>query len=158
MDNLDEIDRRILAQLIENSKMMSKELSRKLRIHPNTLLQRVKRMEKSGAIRGYTAVVDHEKVQHKLRALIFLNVNMEKGWEDHLKPLSKLPEVVSFILLTGEHDAMLVARVNNELALANLLRKLQKNKVVTKTNTHLILDYYKRDFEYNPFKADLKLA
>ena len=45
MAELDEIDRKILAQLIENSKIQSKELSRKLRIHPNTLLQRLKKLE-----------------------------------------------------------------------------------------------------------------
>lgn len=155
-EELDELDRRILAQLINNCRMMSKDLSRKVKIHPNTLLQRVKRMEKQGVIKGYTAIVDHSKVQNKLRAMIFLNVKMEKGWEDYLRPLSKLPEIVSFILITGEHDAMLVARVNNELHLANLLRKLQKNPVVTKTNTHLILDYYKEAHEYNPFAHELR--
>jgi DNA-binding Lrp family transcriptional regulator len=156
VEELDKLDRRILAQLIENSKMMSKQISRKLRIHPNTLLQRVKKMEEDGVIEGYSAIVNHAKVQNKLRAMIFLNVNMEKGWEEYLRPLSKLPEIVSFILITGEHDAMLTARVDNELHLANLLRQLQKNKVVTKTSTHLILDYYKRDHEYNPFAHELR--
>ncbi len=155
-EGLDKTDRKILSQLIDNSKMMSKELSKKLRIHPNTLLQRVKRMEKSGVIKKYMAVVDHSKAQSRLRALIFLNVNMEKGWEDHLRPLSKLPEVVSFILITGEHDVLVIARVKNELHLANLLRKMQKNRVVTKTSTNLILDYYRRDYEYNPFRDEFR--
>jgi DNA-binding Lrp family transcriptional regulator len=148
---LDDLDRKILAQLIENSKMMSKDISRKLRIHPNTLLQRVKQMEKEGVLKGYTAVVDYNKAQPRLRAMIFLNVGMEKDWEVHLRPLAELPEVVSFTLITGEYDAMIVARLKNELHLANLLRKLQKNKVVTKTNTHLIIDHYKQDHQYNPF-------
>ncbi len=155
-EELDKLDRKILAQLVENPKMMSKQISRKLRIHPNTLLQRVKRMEQDGIIEGYTAIVDHTKIGNKLRAMIFLNVNMEKGWEGYLRPLAKLPEIVSFILITGEHDAMLTARVDNELHLANLLRQLQKNRVVTKTSTQLILDYYKRDFEYNPFAHELR--
>ncbi len=155
-EELDKIDRKILSQLIENSKMMSKELSRRLRIHPNTLLQRVKRMERSGIIRRYMAVVDHSKAESRLRALIFLNVNMEKGWEDYLRPLSRLPEVVSFILITGEHDVLVIARVRNELHLANLLRKMQKNRVVTKTSTNLILDYYRHEYEYNPFKDEFR--
>lgn len=155
-EELDKLDRKILAQLIENPKLMSKQISKKLRIHPNTLLQRVKRMEKERIITGYTTIVDHGKVQNKLRAMIFLNVNMEKGWEEYLRPLARLPEIVSFILITGEHDALLTARVDNELHLANLLRQLQKNRVVTKTSTQLILDYYKRDHEYNPFAHELR--
>ncbi|MBU0527010.1 MAG: Lrp/AsnC family transcriptional regulator [Candidatus Micrarchaeota archaeon] len=155
-DDLDKTDRKILAQLIENSKIQSKELSRKLKIHPNTLLQRLKKMEKSGIIKRYSAIVDHVKAQNSLRAMIFLNVKMEKGWEEILHPLSKIPEIVSFILITGEHDVLITARVRNELHLANLLRKMQKNPVVTKTSTNLILDYYKYDFEYNPFADEFR--
>lgn len=155
-NDLDKTDRKILAKLIENSKIQSKELSRKLKIHPNTLLQRLKKMEKSGIIKRYSAIIDHAKAQNSLRAMIFLNVKMEKGWEDTLRPLSKIPEIVSFILITGEHDVLITARVRNELHLANLLRKMQKNPVVTKTSTNLILDYYKYDFEYNPFADEFR--
>jgi DNA-binding Lrp family transcriptional regulator len=153
---IDKTDRKILSALIENSKVMSKELSRKLRIHPNTLLQRLKKLEKSDIIRRYTAVVDYNKLDTHLRALIFLDVEMMKGWEEHLRPLARFPEVVTFILITGAHDALVIARVKDEEHFANLLRKMQKNKVVTKTTTYLILDYYREPFEYNPFKDEFR--
>jgi Lrp/AsnC family leucine-responsive transcriptional regulator len=155
---LDKTDKKILAQLVENSKVMSKELSRKLRIHPNTLLQRLKKLEQSGAIVKYSAVVDYTKFDKRTQAIIFLNVDMVKGWEALLKPLSKGPEIVSFILITGEHDVMIIARLKDELHLANFLRRLQSNKVVTKTTTHLILDYYKQPYEYNPIKDELRIS
>ncbi|MBD3210217.1 winged helix-turn-helix transcriptional regulator [Candidatus Micrarchaeota archaeon] len=155
---LDKIDKKIIAQLVENSKVMSKELSRKLKIHPNTLLQRLRKLEKSGVLVKYSAVVNYGKIDKRLQALVFLDVEMAKGWEDMLKPLAKLPEVVSFILVTGEHDALIIARLKDEAHLANFLRKLQQNKVVTKTTTHLILDYYKNTYEYNPMKDELRIS
>jgi len=153
---IDKIDRKILSQLVENSKTMSKELSRKLRIHPNTLLQRLKKLEKAGIIIKYTTALDYDKVGPTLQALIFLDVDMVKGWETHLKPVSRFPEVVSFILVTGEHDVLVIARVKDEKHLATLLRRMQLNKVVTKTVTHLILDYYKQPHEYNPLKEEFR--
>lgn len=153
---IDKTDRKILSALVEDSKIMSKKLSRKLRIHPNTLLQRLKKLEKAGIIMKYTTVVDYNKAEPSLRAIIFLDVEMVKGWEDYLKPVSRFPEVVSFILLTGEHDAIAIVRVKDEAHLASLLRRMQLNKVITKTVTHLILDYYKQPHEYNPLKEEFR--
>jgi len=155
MGGLDKTDKRIVAALVENSKVMSKELSRKLRIHPNTLLQRLKKLEKEGVIKGYTAVVDYKKVEHLMQVMVSLKIEMIKGWEEHLRPLSRLPEVEAFLLITGEYDVIAIVRVRDELHLANLLRRMQQNKVVTKTTTTLILDYYKRPYEYNPLKDEL---
>jgi len=151
---LDSVDKKILAALIDNSKIQSKELSRKLRIHPNTLLQRLKKLEGAGVLVKYSAVVDFPKVDRRLQALIFLDVDMEKAWEDALRPMARLPEVQSFILITGDHDVLVIARVKDELHLAALLRKLQATKVVLHTTTHLIVDYYAYPHDYNPFRDE----
>ncbi|MFH1260818.1 MAG: Lrp/AsnC family transcriptional regulator [Candidatus Micrarchaeota archaeon] len=155
-EGFDKTDRKIISQLIENSKMMSKELSKKLKIHPNTLLQRLKKLREHGAIIKYGAVVDFDKLEPGFQALIFLNIEMIPDWEVHLRPISRFPEVVSFILITGAYDAVVIARVKHEKNLASLLRRFQANKVVTKTTTHLILDRYKHSHEYNPFEAEFK--
>jgi Lrp/AsnC family leucine-responsive transcriptional regulator len=156
MEKIDNIDKKILAALVENSKIMSKELSRKLRIHPNTLLQRLKKLEKSGVITKYQAVVDFPKVDKQMQVLMFLKVNMEKAWEDAVRPAAKFPEIVSFILITGEHDALVIARVRDEKHLADLMRRIQATKVVAKTTTHLIVDFYKMPHEYNPLKYEME--
>ncbi len=157
MEKLDQTDKKILSSLIENSKMMSKELSRKLRIHPNTLLQRVKKMEQSGVIKKYQAVVDFPKVDKMMEVLMFLRVNMEKDWEAALKPAAKFPEIVSFILISGEHDVLIIARVKDEKHLAEFMRRMQATKVVAKTTTHIIVDYYRQPHEYNPIRDELGL-
>ena len=149
---IDETDNSILSELVENSKLSSKILAKKLKIHPNTLLQRVKRLEKNGIIKQYTTVVDYGKLGYGIHALIFLKVNMARGWEDSLRPLSKLPNILSFLLITGDADALVIAHVKDKDELAALMRKLQDNNVVNKTTTHLIVDSYKEPHEFNPLK------
>ena len=158
MSDVDEIDKKILAQLIENSKMQSKELSRKLKIHPNTLLQRLKKLEKSEVIKRYSAVVDFSKVSHRMQCIIFLDIKMIKGWEKVLRPLAHLPQVESFILISGNHDIVVIARVKDEFELAELMRRLQDNDVVEHTTTHIIVDYYKQPYEYNPIMEELHFS
>lgn len=155
MDKLDLIDKKILAALVENSKIMSKELSRKLRIHPNTLLQRLKKLEKTGVIKKYQAIVDFPKVDKMMQVLMFMRVNMEKPWEDALKPTARFPEIVSFSLITGDYDILVIARVKDEAHLADLMRRMQMTKVVLKTTTYLIVGHYKQPHEYNPLKDEL---
>jgi Lrp/AsnC family transcriptional regulator for asnA, asnC and gidA len=158
MEKLDIIDKKILAAIIENSKMLSVAISRKLRIHPNTLLFRVKKMRQSGVIVKYTTVVDFAKIDKGMQVLIFLDVDMEKPWEIALRPMAKMPEIVSFILITGDHDAIVIARVKDEFHLADLLRRLQATKVVKHTTTHLIVDHYRQPHEYNPLKEELMFS
>jgi len=150
LNKIDALDRAILSALVEDSSLPSKELARRLKIHPNTLLQRLKRLEKERYLLRYTAVLDFDRLGYGLQAMIFINVTMTEEWEKHLKPVSRLPQVVQFILLTGEHDALAIVRVKDKDELAEVLRKVQATGVVTKTTSHLILDYYKRSYEYNP--------
>ena len=156
MVKYDELDRKILAALTENSKIMSKELSRKLRIHPNTLLQRLKNLEKEKVILKYQAVVDFPKVDKMMQVMMFIKVNMEKPWEEALRPAAKFPEIVSFILMTGDFDVLAIARVRDEKHLADLMRRVQATKVVNHTTTHLIVDYYKQPYEYNPLRYEIQ--
>ena len=153
---LDDLDKGIIAGLVDNCKTQSKDLSRKLRIHPNTLLQRLKRLESLGVIMKYTAIVDYAKIDKGLQVLVFLNVRMSEGWEDQIKPLSRFPEVVSFSLLTGDYDAVMVARIRDESHLAYFLRKLQSNRAVARTTTHIVVDHYKHAHEYNPLWCEYR--
>ncbi len=151
MTKLDETDKRILHYLNENAKMSSRELARILKVHPNTLLQRIKKMEKNKVIKKYKSVINYEKTGIDLMALVFIKVKMKTDWEQTLKPVSKIPQVSSFILITGTADALAIVRVKNKDELATVLREMQNNEIVLKTTTYLALDYYKLSEDYNPF-------
>lgn len=154
-NTLDDLDKSIIAGLVENAKIQSKALSRKLRIHPNTLLQRLKRLEREGVITKYTAVVDYSKIEQGFQAMVFLNVRMSEGWEDMCRPMSRLPEVISFSLLAGDFDAVILARLKNDKHLAEFLRRLQANKAVARTMAYMVIDSYKGHHDYNPLREEM---
>ena len=60
MDNLDEIDKKILRELQENSRLTTKELAGKVNLSTTPVYERVKRLENEGYIKKYVAVLDPE--------------------------------------------------------------------------------------------------
>lgn len=152
MAKIDDTDRKILYQMRENSNISNKELAGRLGIHQNTLIQRLKKLEQNKVIERYNAVVNYEKVGIKMMALIFVKVKMDTNWEAKLKPMvESIPQIESLILVTGYNDTIAVVRVKDKDELAEVVRKIQENGVITKTITHLALDSYKLPKDYNPF-------
>ena len=110
---LDAIDRRILRALQADGRMIYDTLAAQVNLSPSATLRRVKRLEESGVIAGYVALVSPERVGLGLTA--YLNVRLEKHSEQHKRTPMDLfraavqswPEVVECAALTGEMDFLL---------------------------------------------------
>jgi Lrp/AsnC family leucine-responsive transcriptional regulator len=72
---MDDIDRRILELLQNDGRMTMKDLGGQIGLTSPATIERVKKMEESGIIRGYAAVVDVQKVGPSLRAFFLVNCN-----------------------------------------------------------------------------------
>jgi Lrp/AsnC family transcriptional regulator for asnA, asnC and gidA len=148
----DDLDRAILAGMVDDSNVSVKELASRLGIHPNTLFLRLKRLRSSGTIVKSSAVVDYERSGYPTEVLVSIKVRTDKGWERQLRPLACLHGVVSFSLVTGEYDALAALRLRNDRELPALVRRIQENPVVVKTLTQVVLDHWKLPHEFNPFR------
>jgi len=112
-EQLDAIDRRILRALQADGRMIYDALAAQVSLSPSAALRRVKRLEESGVIKGYVALVSPERVGLGLTA--YLNVRLEKHSEMHKRNPMDLfraavqtwPEVVECAALTGEMDYLL---------------------------------------------------
>ena len=80
-DQLDAIDRRILRALQADGRMIYDTLAAQVSLSPSATLRRVKRLEESGVISGYVALVSPERVGLSLTA--YLNVRLEKHSQIH---------------------------------------------------------------------------
>ncbi|MCY7316057.1 MAG: Lrp/AsnC family transcriptional regulator [Rubrivivax sp.] len=108
---LDAIDRRILQALQAQGRMSYDELAAGISLSPSATLRRVKRLEDSGVIAGYTALVVPERVGLGLTA--YISVRLAKAG-DARSPIDTFaaavqawPEVVECAALTGEMDYLL---------------------------------------------------
>ena len=103
---LDDTDIKILELLQENARMTVKEMSDKLNLSTTPIFERIKKLEKSGIIDHYTAVINHEKLGKKLNAFAHIS------FKDHSKQLIaafekkilEYPEVQECHYVTGGAD------------------------------------------------------
>jgi DNA-binding Lrp family transcriptional regulator len=149
---LDNIDRAILAEMVDDSDVCTKELADRLDIHPNTLLSRLKRLRRNGTLVKSTAIVDYEKAGYSTEVMVFIKVRTDTGWEEQVRPLARFPWMVSLTLLTGEYDALAVIRIHNDRELPAIVRRIQENDVIVQTLTQIVLENWKRPHEFNPFR------
>lgn len=73
---LDAIDRRILAILQENGRLSNQEIAERVNLSPSPCLGRIRRLEETGVITGYVALLDPQKLG--LDLLAYVSVRLEK--------------------------------------------------------------------------------
>ena len=150
VEQLDAIDRRILRALQADGRMTYDTLATQVSLSPSATLRRVKRLEESGAIAGYVALVSPERVGLGLTA--YLNVRLEKHSEVHKRTPMDLfrasvqawPEVVECAALTGEMDFLLRVVVQDMAHYSRfIMDTLLKHPSVEDCKTSFVLDRVK---------------
>ncbi len=113
MSAFDEADRRILTQLRLNARITNSALAEAVGLSASACLRRVKLLERSGAIRGYTAILAGSAPDEGTVAIV--QVELERQTEDYLvrfeHALRGHPEVREWYLLTGAGDYMLRVQI-----------------------------------------------
>lgn len=112
---LDMVDRRILAALRENGRLTMNELAARVALSPSPCWTRVKRLEASGVIEGYVALINHKAIG--LAITVFVEVTLSKH-DDQVpeqfgQALLRIPEVVEAHLISGEYDYLIKLAVSD---------------------------------------------
>jgi len=142
---LDEIDRKLLRELLIDSKRSYRELARSIGVSTATVINRVQRLESSGVIKGYTIMVDHERLGFELTVITEITVSKGRLIEVE-EAVSKLPNVCAVYDVTGLTDAMVVAKFRSRRELSKFTKGLLAMPYVERTNTHVVLTTVKEDF------------
>jgi DNA-binding Lrp family transcriptional regulator len=152
-ERIDGTDMSILKELRKDCKQPLKALAGKLKIHPNTLMQRVKRLEKLKVIRGYQADIDYEKLGYDMHAIAMIKIR-RRGLEKKalLEHVLGLPELEGLYAVTGAADCMAVVKAKGRNDLLRVLKEVQSDEDVLRTTTYLVLDTYKDSRRFNPIK------
>jgi DNA-binding Lrp family transcriptional regulator len=144
---LDAIDRRIIKLLQQDGKMKIKEVAHHLKMSNTPIFDRIKRLEKTGFIKGYTAIVDKKMLGFQLVA--FCSVNLERHHADIIQQfeqeVKELEEVEECYHIAGMFDYLLKINVKDMVdyqtfitkKLANLanIGKVQSSFVMTEIKT-----------------------
>ncbi|HKM78338.1 MAG TPA: Lrp/AsnC family transcriptional regulator [Candidatus Bathyarchaeia archaeon] len=139
------MDRKILRQLTTDCRMSYRQIAKNARISVGTALNRVRRLEKAGVIRGYSAIVDHEKIGYELTGIAEITVSKGRLLEIE-KAVSKLPNACAVYDVTGLTDAIVIAKFHNRQELSKFTKSLLALPFVNRTNTRVVLQTIKEDF------------
>ncbi|MEM2882797.1 MAG: Lrp/AsnC family transcriptional regulator [Candidatus Bathyarchaeia archaeon] len=141
----DELDLKILAELLRDSRLSFRQIAKKVGSSVGTVLSRVRRMEEEGVIKGYTAILDHEKLGYQLTAITELTVSRGRLLEVE-REVAKLPNACAVYDVTGDVDAIVIAKFKRREELSKFTKGLLALPFVERTNTHVILTTIKEDF------------
>ena len=150
MHLLDKIDRQLLRTLQADGRATYDQLAEQVSLSPSTVLRRVKRLEESGVIDRYVALVKPESVGLGLTA--YINVRLEKNTESHKRnpmdlfraSVQSWPEVVECAALTGEMDYLLRLLVRDMAHYSTfIMDTLLKHPSVQDCKTRFALDRVK---------------
>lgn len=144
---LDRLDARIVAELQKDGRRPVVELAEKIGLSGTPCARRIRQLEQSGVIQGYTAIVDPARLGLKVQA--FVQVKLERHTDEKLeqfrREIGALEEVVSCYATTGEYDFLLqLVAPDLESLSAIVLKKLVKIPGVRDVHSSIVLDTVKR--------------
>lgn len=138
---IDNIDLRILSILIENANTPYTDIAKKLVVSAGTIHVRMNKLEKIGVVKNATLTIDPIKLGFDLTA--FLGIYLEKGsiYNDVIKELQKIPEVVEAYYTTGAYSIFTKIVCRNTEHLRHVLNdKIQPIDGIQRTETFISLE------------------
>lgn len=113
---MDDVDRKILAELQEDGRLTVTELAARVRLSLSPCHRRLRELERSGAIRGYRAILDARAVGLSFEALVFVTMRQEDRdtVSSFEHALAEIPEILQAERLFGDPD-YLVRIVSKDL-------------------------------------------
>jgi Lrp/AsnC family leucine-responsive transcriptional regulator len=136
---VDGTDRRILELLSANGRLSYAELARQVGLSGPATHERVAKLEASGIIRGYAALLTPEAVGLGVTAFIGIVQAADSEIDDIVADVSQLPEVDSCYFLAGAESFLLKVRVASITELEHLIVRLNRIPGIAATRTTIAL-------------------
>jgi len=142
---LNETDKKILKNLLEDARFSSRQIAKNVGVSVGTVLSRIKKMEDIGLIKGYSAILDHEKLGYELTVVTEITVSKGRLVETE-NEIAKNPNVCGVYDVTGLTDAVIIAKFKSREDLGKFTKHLLALPYIERTNTHVVLATVKENF------------
>ncbi len=136
---LDSTDLEIINILKENARLSLREIARRLDKSVMTIQRRLKKMERAGVIKGYTVVVDKDKLGFKCGVCALVRV--KTGFDPAAvgEEIAKIDLVESVNLVTGDYELTIIANCRDNKEAYHLLKKISSMEGVERVTSHIVL-------------------
>jgi DNA-binding Lrp family transcriptional regulator len=145
MVELNETDKKILKNLLDDARFSSRQIAKNVGVSVGTVLSRIKKMEDDGLIKGYSVILDHEKLGYELT--VVTEITVSKGRLTEMEnEIAKIPNVCGVYDVTGLTDAVIIAKFKSREDLGRFTKQLLALPYIERTNTHVALATVKENF------------
>ncbi len=139
---IDASDEAIINALLTDGRASFRDIAKKTGLAVATVVNRVRRLEQQGIIKGYSAQLDYDKLGYDVSVIIELRIAKGKLLEVE-KKIATHPNVTFLYDHTGAFDAAVIARFKTRRSMDAFIKKLQSYDFVERTETQLILNTIK---------------
>lgn len=141
---MDEVERKIIRSLNQNARKSFREVAKEVGVSVTSVINRVKKFEKSGIIKGYIPVVDPQIIGLKLTAIIALRISKGNLLETQRR-IAEDSRIVSVYDITGEWDSMVLGYFRDRDDLNEFIKNLLSKENIDRSVTHVVLNVVKEE-------------
>ena len=145
---LDQLDRRILAALLEDSRRPFIDIAHELNVSGGTIHVRMEKLKKAGVVKGSKLVLDYRRMGYGVVAFIGLNLHNARDYRKVLDKIKEFEPILEAHYSTGQYNILTRVIVRNIPELHRFLLEIQNLREIQSTQTIMVLD--------TPFERDLK--
>ncbi|MFO8017258.1 MAG: Lrp/AsnC family transcriptional regulator [Promethearchaeia archaeon] len=149
--NIDKIDIEILKLLTKDARKSFRQIERDLKDFvksPITVKKHVESLQEKGIIQNYGAKINYEQLGFDIISLIEITISKGKMLEVE-RDIAQDPNIFGVLDVTGEYDAIILARFRSRTDLSDMVKKINSLEYVIRTNTHLILNVIKEGADFS---------
>jgi Lrp/AsnC family leucine-responsive transcriptional regulator len=145
---IDETDLHILSLLQANARISNAEIARQVGLAPSATLERLRKLESRGVVRGYFARLDARALGYPLLAYVFVRSDERIGDGTTGARLAAIPQVQEVHHIAGEDCYLVKVRATDPEQLGRLLREsFGAIPAVRSTRTTIVLETIKEEME-----------
>ncbi len=140
------IDLAILRILQKNGRASLSNISSQVNLSVSAVSERIRKLERTGVISQYTAIIDGKHFDKELTALMFISLESPKFTESFLKYIEIENDILECHYIAGNYDYMIKIVTNNPSSLEKLLNKIKSVPGIIKTYTNVVLATVKNNY------------
>ncbi len=142
---LDEIDKKILDFLVENTRMPFTEIAKQMDVSAGTIHVRVKKMEDAGIILGSSLNIDYGKLDFNFTAFIGVLLTKSNKTHEVLEKLKAIPNVMEASVTSGKYNIFCKVRAKNTDDAKRIIYMIDDIDDVMRTESMISMEEYLSD-------------
>ncbi len=142
--SVEELDLEIMRALQEDARSSYRDIARKLKIAVGTVHSRVRKLEESGVIKGFSIEIDYSRVGYSITALILLQAK-GKHLKDVETKLARFNNVCVVYDITGDFDIAVVAKFPSPSSMDKFIKEVLSMDFIERAVTSMVLNSVKEN-------------